>query len=360
MNPPMPSLPENPRPTIHDVAAALGMAKSSVSKGLSGKGTLSAATRERILKVALEMGYEPDPVAQRLANKGDNKLVYLCSCNIDVGLGTHKILSIQMELRRLGLEVPIYSVAKVDDATQRPQADQVRDLCRQQPRAIVYSTLSSPASVLPELQRYQENGGIVVSYDSPLPLVCDQVVFDREHNGYLAARTLIERGHQKLGINAPRKLLAANRATQLNLNPRLVGFCRALEEAGLPINADWFFEPGAYEKGGAEMAARFLSMKDRPTGLCMVNDYAALAFMSEVMAAGVKIPDDVSLVGHDNQLVARYCPVPLTSAVQPVEEIVQAVVDLLLARLDGSQGEARTITIRSEMVERKSVSAPAA
>lgn len=353
----MPSLPDKPQPTIHDVAAALGMHKSTVSQGLSGKGTVSAATRERIMKVAREMGYEPNPVAQRLANKGDSKLVYLCSCSLDVGIGTAKVLLIQSKLKRMGLEVPFYSVAQVSD-NQRSQAEEVRDLCRQQPRAIVYAAQGCQAAVLPELKRYQENGGIVVSFDSPVALECDQVVFDREHNAYQAASYLIQRGHRKLGINLPKVIQNVQTATRHHANPRMAGFCRALEEAGLDVNDHWFFEPGGYEKGGQEMAERFLAMEDRPTGLCIVNDYTALAFMSEIIEAGIRIPEEVSVVGHDNQLVARYCPVPLTSAVHPVDEIAQAVIDLLAARLGGSTDAAKTITIRGDMVERKSVAVP--
>ncbi|RYX86364.1 LacI family transcriptional regulator [bacterium] len=352
LNVSMPSSPENPRPTIHDVAAALGMHKSTVSQGLSGKGTVSASTRQRILKVAQEMGYEPNPLAQRLANRGSNKLVYLCSYNLDVGIGTEKILSIQSKLKRLGWEVPIYSVARGNDETHRSQAEEIRDLCRQQPRAIVYATHGAHPSALPELQRYQQDGGIVVCYDAPVPLHCDQVVFDREHNAYQAARYLIERGHTQLGISLPfEKEVTFSTQT----NPRIIGFCRALGEAGLDVNDQWFFKCGDYEKGGQQLAANFLSLKNRPTGLCVVNDYSALAFMSEVMEAGVRIPHELSVVGHDNQPVAKYCPVPLTCAVQPAEEIAQSVVDLLSARLSGNRDDAQTLTIRGELVERKSV-----
>jgi DNA-binding LacI/PurR family transcriptional regulator len=88
-----------------------------------------------------------------------------------------------------------------------------------------------------------------------------------------------------------------------------------------------------------------------------VNDYTALAFMSELLAAGVKIPGDVSVVGLDNQLVARYCPVPLTSAVQPEDEIAQAVIELLTSRLEGNNEEPCTVIIRGGIVERRSVAA---
>jgi LacI family purine nucleotide synthesis repressor len=139
---------------------------------------------------------------------------------------------------------------------------------------------------------------------------------------------------------------------------RLRGFRRALSEADLTIRDEWLFLNPTYEHGGIEMARQFLHLTQRPTGLCIVNDYVALAFMVEVMRQGVRVPEDVSLVGHDNQLVASLCPVPLSSSTQPVEEISQAVSQMLLDRLGGDTSDPRTLIIKSSLVERKSVTAP--
>ncbi len=139
---------------------------------------------------------------------------------------------------------------------------------------------------------------------------------------------------------------------------RLQGFQRALAEFGLPLHDDWVFHNPIYEKGGAQMARRFLQARKRPTGLCIVNDYVALSFMVEVMRAGVQVPDDVSIIGHDDQPVAPYCPVPLTSVSQPVDEIVGTVVEMLNERIAGSAVAPRTVVIQGQLVERQSVSAP--
>ena len=91
------------------------------------------------------------------------------------------------------------------------------------------------------------------------------------------------------------------------------------------------------------MAERWLQMAQRPTGLCIVNDYVALAFMTEVMRAGVRVPQDVSLIGHDNQRVAALCPIPLTSMTQPAEIIAQNVAARLIERI---QGDSSPVTAR--------------
>lgn len=348
--------------TINDVAAALGMHKSTVSLALSGKGNVSLATRAKVLAVATEMGYEPHPLAQRLAHGGSNSMVCLCSGGLDVGLTTEKILLIQRELSELALEVPLYAFAEPMNAAgggspgaASRQAAQMRGLCRQQPRAIVVTAQDLSPDVFGELAAYQKRGGIVITYDITVPLQCDQVIFDREDNAYQGARYLIERGHKALGLGlsvAPRLALGNLWHPQ---NQRLAGFRRALEEAGLPFRPEWVLRHSTYEIGGAEMARHYLGLPEKPTALAIVNDYVALAFMVEVARHGVRVPHDVSIMGHDNQAVAAYCPVPLTGVSQPVKKIVQAVVERLRMRLSGLDEPPQTVIIRGHLVERQSV-----
>lgn len=344
-------------PTIQDVAAALGMHKSTISQGLSGKGNLSPKTRARIESVAREMGYQPNPFAQRLATNAANNQVMLCARTLDVGVTTEKLLLIQKELTQRGFETPIYSLSGDGRGHEENQANQMRQLCRQQPRAIVCSAQAIHESAFPELTCYQREGGIVVAYDVAIPLECDQVIFDREDNAYQAARYLIQVGHRDLGLalSTPRN---EDGELYFNQNARLHGFKRALDEAGLELRREWIFETGTYELGGANLATHFLALSQRPTGLCIVNDYMALAFMARIQKAGVQVPDELSVIGHDNQPIAAFCPVPLTSATHPEVEIAQAVIGLLSDRFNGSKEVPRTITIPSQIVERESVTAP--
>jgi len=350
-------------PTILDVADALGMHKSTVSLALSGKGNVSAATRARIRHVAREMGYEPNPLAQRLAQGVRNDTVCIVSGVLDVGLATEKILLIQEELTALSFEAPIHSCSRrryAESDTHEVQVRQIKQLCRQRPRAIVcYTPLLDPA-VFQELEAYQKEGGIVICYDHPAPLACDQVVFDREDNAYQAAKHLLEQGHRAVGL---RTTPEAERLSGTPSDPQTLrwqGFCRALEEYGAPLREEWVFRLPTYEMGGAELTERFLALKDRPTGLCIVNDYVAMAFLVQATRAGVRVPEDLSVIGHDDQPIAALCPVPLTSATHPVREIARAVVTLLTDRLEGRATDPgpRRVVVRGDLVRRESVIPP--
>lgn len=353
------SAPRSKPPTIQDVATSLGMHKSSVSLALSGKGNIAAATRRKVFEAAREMGYEPNPLAQRLAMGVGTNLVALCGGLLDVGLTTEKILLIQKALANQALETPIYTFAAAVGPQGISQAAQTRQVCRQQPRAIVCATPMLDADVFEELEAYQREGGIVVTYDLAAALQCDQVIFDREDNAYQAARHLITHGHRHIGIGVSNPHHWSLEDAHSPLSARLRGFRRALEEADLPVRDEWIFLNETYESGGLEMAERWLQMSPRPSGLCIVNDYVALAFMTAVMRAGVRVPQDVSLVGHDNQRVAALCPVPLTSVTQPAETIAQNVAAMLLERINGDSSPPRTTIIKGSLVERQSVGAPA-
>jgi DNA-binding LacI/PurR family transcriptional regulator len=343
---------EKPTPshpiTINDVAQKVGLHKSTVSLALSGKGTIAAATRHRIQNTAREMGYEPNAMAQRLAQRQGTTTLCLFSGTLDVGLATEKVLRIQKMLSLHGFEAPLYTASSTE-----MQIAQIRQICRQRPRALILNAHYIHTDTFPELERYQKNGGILISYDAPLPLECDQVLFDREDNTYQATRHLLACGHRRIGFTLSGNSLSQS-AEKLQ-TPRLQGFRKALEEDGVTYRPEWVFYNTTYEAGGAEMAQKYLSLAERPTALAIVNDYVALAFMAQVRKAGVRIPEDISIIGHDNQPIAAYCPVPLTAMNQPIEAITTAVVKRLLARLEGDTSPLEQTIIRGELTVRDSV-----
>ncbi|MES2459639.1 MAG: LacI family DNA-binding transcriptional regulator [Armatimonadota bacterium] len=346
-------------PTINDVAGALGMHTSTVSLALSGKGTISARTRERVITVARDMGYQPNALAQRLARGRDHQMVGMVSSGLDVGLATEKILRIQKALTERAIEAPIYNCGEPKGDNDQAQAEQIRHLCRLRPHAVICTTSQLDTAAFEELEFYQRAGGIVVSYDDPVPLACDQVIFDRADNGYKGAQHLLSEGHRKIGIGITSTAEWLPGAVNRTQTRRLAGWRAALESFGVSVREDWIFHTSAYEQGGAEMARRFLSLEDRPTGMCIINDYSAMAFMVELLRAGLRIPGDISIVSHDNQPVAAFCGVPLTSVTHPVKEIVDTVIEQLISRLEGRyNGEPRTVVLRGELEPRAST-APA-
>jgi len=342
------------RITISDVAEAAGVTKSTVSLALADKGNFSPKTRSAIKRVARRLNYEPNPHARRLSTRRFDKTVALFTLSLDLSVATKKLQLLQSLLVSAGFEAPLHASGCGVHATPPEQMTLMKTLCRQQPRAIVCNVHNLVPDVLSELERYQSEGGYVVCYDYYADLAVDKVLFDREDNTYQAVRHLLELGHRDIAIATSGGPVGA----------RLAGFLRALEEFGIVPRDEWLMgsevidnvgiHSGLYELGGVRLAADFLKLKKRPTAVCLLDDYTAVGFAAELGRAGVRVPQDVSVVGHDDSPIARYGHLLLTTVTHPVAEIANNVMELLQSRMDGYEGPPREITVRGKLVVRQS------
>jgi DNA-binding LacI/PurR family transcriptional regulator len=196
-----------------------------------------------------------------------------------------------------------------------------------------------------------DEGGVLISYGSPIPLRCDQVFFDQSKRAFLATRHLLQLGHRDIGFCFHHRAV--------NLGDELYkGFSCALEEYGIRVREEWLFGGGEYEIGGARLAAAYLEWKEKPTALCVVNDDSASAFVNVLAQNGVRVPADVSVVGFDDTPAACYAFVPLTSVSYPVKEIAKHIVELTDSRLKGFQGAPRQVEVYSQLAQRQSCAPP--
>jgi LacI family transcriptional regulator len=346
--------PDRKSVTISDVAAAAGVTTATVSFSFSGKRFVAPETRELVLNAARQLGYAPNPHAVRLANGRVEDLIALFTLTLDQGVGTQKFLRIQRALHAAGYRAPIHGYDYHAAFNPPEQVALMRDLRMQRPRAIVCAAAGVHPDALDELRRFADQGGQVIClrYGDPIELDSDQVVFDDEDSTYQSTRHLLLLGHRRLGFYK----VGIGRHT----GPRYQGFRRALAEFDVPYREAWHFRGGdisLQEEGGAEVARQWaaLPVEDRPTALCIVNDHTAQGFIVEVFRQGLRVPEDVSVVGHDDQPPATFGRIPLTTASHPVAEMAESVARLLLGRLEGTlTGPSQQIVHRGTLVVRAS------
>ena len=338
--------------TLADVAKAAGVSKTTASHSLSGKGYVSASTRELVGRVAQEMGFSVDPLAQILSNGRSEKTVGFFTLDLDLSSRTRQLQIIQAELNDRGYAVPIHAYGYRGAGEVENQMALLQALLAQRPRALVCNLSGVAAAVIERLRRFVDEGGIAVcyGYDDFAPIACDQIVHDEPESFAVAARHLTDLGHRSIGAFnvGQRQLEGAN----------LEALSRALGEVGARVNADWLFENDGtrrYEEDGARVGREFLALRNRPTAMIIANDYAATAFAATVMRGGVSVPGQLSLVGHDDDAIAPFAVVPLTTTAIDVESLAHRVIQFLVERIEDGHGKApRLLRLPSRLVVRES------
>ncbi len=341
--------------TLGDVARAVGVAPMTVSRVLNGRGNVAPETQVAVRQAVEKLGYEPNRSAQHLAGGRDQRTIAILLGGLDFDVTLHKVADIQRQLSARGYNVPLHTLGALVPSQKNEQTALAREIRRQKPRALICKFGALAADAQEEVRRYHREGGLVISFNEPADLECDQVLFDREDNTYQAARYLLELGHRDLGF-------WASDISVWTTEPRIQGFRRALREFGAPARPQWQFSGGSHlanERSGAELAAQILALPKRPTGLCIVNDSAAVICVGELMRAGLRVPDDISVISHDDLPIAHYGAVPLTAVSHPIEATARAIVELLCQRIeDGFDGPPRQLNLRGELRVRQSTAPP--
>jgi DNA-binding LacI/PurR family transcriptional regulator len=225
-------------------------------------------------------------------------------------------------------------------------------------------TLGVHAMIIVSMSRtYRIGEAIQALHDAEYPYVMvsythgDDVPFvgvDLEQAGYLATRHLISRGHARIGY-------VADKRGSLNGELRGAGFRRAMAEASLPLDETLLLEyplDGEWNdyNSGYALSAHVASLPDRPDAMFVFNDLGALGLQDGLIDRGVRVPDDVAIVGLDDIELAARARVPLTTVRQPVDAIGARALDTVLAKLRGEHPRTRQL-LQPELVVRASCGA---
>lgn len=337
---------------LSDIARSLGIATSTVSMAIAGDARIAEATRKLVRQKADELGFRPNPNAQRLLKGFNPGEIALVMHDIDQGILTQIAREIRSSLAKKGYRPTIHITDSPEGGTDG-QADAMRTLRHEKPEAIICFLNDISDDTMDELRRFRSEGGTLASYFNPLPLDCDQVVFDEEHGTRIAVEHLVARGHRRIGFCTHGILDPAGR--------RYKAFLEAMAAAELPVPPEYLMPGGRYEAGGCEIAHRFLALERRPTALHIVNDAQVSGFVAELYRLGFLVPQYVSVIGTDDIAAARSNWVPISTVSVPSQKIAEGVVSLLTSRLRGDySGGPRLMTIRGEMVERETTAPPRA
>lgn len=329
-----------------DIADRVGVSVMTVSKALRDQPDVSAKTRERIKAAAKEMGYTPDPSAVSIRT-GVTKLFGLVIPTTTNPVFARMVFAIEERARELGYDLLL---CHTQNKVELEEAC-VRRLLSRRVDGIFLTPVYRMAN---EARIYKEllaSKTPVVLLGSPAAF-CSQFVSVQPEEvtaSYSATKHLLELGHKRIAyFTGPLPAIWAQE--------RYEGFRRAHSEAGLDVDDNLVFHAGSTIEDGAKAALEFANEKCDATAIQTCNDLVAIGCAETLIKQGIRIPQDLSLVGYGNILVSEHFRIPLTTIRQPKLRMGLVAVEMMSQLLKGNSVENRRLP--AELVIRDSSAAP--
>ncbi|TDN40952.1 substrate-binding domain-containing protein [Haemophilus haemolyticus] len=329
--------------TMKDIARLAQVSTSTVSHVINGSRFVSDEIREKVMRIVVELNYTPSYIARSLKVKRTKTIGLLVTATNN----------------------PFFSEVMAG----------VEQYCQKNQYNLIIATTGGDAKRLQQnlqtLIHKQVDGVLLMCGDSrfqadmelavSLPLVvmdwwftelnADKILENSERGGYLATKSMVDAGHQKIGIITGnlRKSVAKN---------RLQGYKKALSEANIVLNPDWIVESHFDFEGGIVGAQKLLALSDRPTAIFCCSDTIAIGAYQAIQNQGLRIPQDISIMGYDDIELARYLFPSLSTISQPKAELGKLAVETLLQRIQEPNENYRTLVLEPTCILRESISSP--
>ncbi|HHF3533861.1 TPA: substrate-binding domain-containing protein [Haemophilus influenzae] len=329
--------------TMKDIARLAQVSTSTVSHVINGSRFVSDEIHEKVMRIVAELNYTPSAVARSLKVR---------------------------ETKTIGLLVT---------ATNNPFFAEVmagvEQYCQQHQYNLIIATTGGDAKRLQQnlqtLMHKQVDGLLLMCGDSrfqadieltiSLPLVvmdwwftelnADKILENSALGGYLATKALIDAGHRKISI------ITGNLKKSVAQN-RLQGYKNALSEAKIALNPHWIVESHFDFEGGVLGIQSLLTQSSRPTAVFCCSDTIAVGAYQAIQQQGLRIPQDLSIMGYDDIELARYLSPPLSTICQPKAELGKLAVEALLQRIKNPNENYRTLVLEPTCILRGSISTP--
>ena len=328
--------------TLKDVAQAARVSVSTASRALGGSGLASERTQQRLMRIARELGYRPNPIARGLKT-GQSGLVGLLVHNL--ANASFQVIAevVQARLKAHGFQMLLCIAG--DDPQQ--ESDTLTTLADHRVDGLI---------VVPT----GKNGDRLMALASEIPIVClvrrddatdlETVLADDSEGAYVGTRYLIGLGHRRIGLVVGRPDTTSGRE-------RLSGYVRALREAKITMD-DTLIHAGRFEpETGAASCRKLLDLADRPSAIFVANHEATLGVLRVTAERGLSIPEDLSLLCYEGSPWFEWHRPAISIVDNGARDLANLAVDRLLHRMDAKGNGAdgvREYRVGARLVKRDS------
>jgi LacI family transcriptional regulator len=330
--------------TIYDLAQKLALSSATISRGLQDNPAINKHTRKRIQDAAKELGYRHNNFASSLRKQKTNTIGVIVH-----ELNSNFITSVLAGIEKITTESGYDLIIAHSSESYKKEAANALNLFHKRVDGVIAS-LAFDTKGLDHYQHFDEKGIPVIFFDRvEEEIESTKVIIDNYKCGYQATQHLIEQGCKRI------VLVTANLKRNVYAQ-RHKGYMDALFDNHIACNKEWVLIKDLSEQCGVEAALEIMKMKPMPDGIFITNDFSAAVCMKTLIEHGIKVPDDIAIVGFNNDAISKIVEPQMTTINYPGIEMGEIAARNLMNHLNGISDIklTQTIVVRSELIIRKS------
>ncbi|MEO7046987.1 MAG: LacI family DNA-binding transcriptional regulator [Ferruginibacter sp.] len=330
--------------TIYDIARELSLSSATVSRALSNNTIINIKTRKKVQDFAKELGYRHNNFASSLRKQKTNTIGVIVH-----ELNSNFITSVLAGIERVTAENGYdLLIAHSSESFEKEAANSLNLFHRRVDGLI--ASLASDTEGLEHFKHFEEKGVPVIFFDRVEENIENtKVIIDNYKCGYQATQHLIEQGCKRIALVTAS--LKRNVYAQ-----RYKGYKDALYDNKIKLNDSLVLVKDLSEQSSVEAADEILKMKPMPDGAFITNDFSAAVCMQALKEHGVKIPEDIAVVGFNNDVICKLIDPQLTTIQYPGKDMGEIAARYLISHLKGITNikNTNTVVVHSELIIRKS------
>jgi LacI family transcriptional regulator len=330
--------------TIAEIAAKAGVSVPTVSRVLNKRPDVAPETRERVERVIQEIGFVSNRVSN-LLHKGSSGIIDVVVPGLDTMYSVEIVRGVDEVVERSGLRL---ALSTTNNVAQREQ-EWLGKVLESATDGAILVLPRGQSNNLDELQR-RKIPFVVVDHRGELGTDIPSVSATNWSGGRAATAYLLSLGHRRIAV-------IGGGATLRCSVDRIAGYRSALEEAGVPISAEYIREGEFLQQTGYEQTCALLELPEPPTAIFAGSDLQAMGVYSALRAHSIVIPDEISVIGFDDIPLAALVTPALTTVRQPLVEMGRVATTMLLCLIDQEPLDSMRIELATTLIIRESCAA---
>lgn len=334
--------------TIEDVARLAGLSRTTVSRVINNHPYVSKIKKKLVLDAMEELGYVPNSAARSLRNQRTGVIA------VFIPRVMNPFFSQLIEILEMAASEREYQLIVCQ--TQYSKKKELAYLNLLKTRQVDGVIMTSMANSWEIIQPFLDYGPIILCNEYEDQATVPMIYIDQYEAGYLATKHLIDQGHEKIAYCCGK--YASNVAAA-----REKGFKKALQDACLPFSEEYAFRTAFQCSDGKQVFEQIQYMEEKPTAIFTGSDELAAGIIAEAKKSGWSIPDDLAIIGFDNQKITELMDPMITTVHQPLEEMGKKTFSVMMEKIHSKNYSRKEIhqfymdlIVRESTVSRKLIS----